>query len=39
MHLSRMIDLSRYSNVTRIELTAINDGGGIGWDDFAFTVQ
>ena len=34
-----IVDLSQYSNVTRIELTAINDGGGIGWDDFAFTVQ
>jgi hypothetical protein len=33
-----IVDLSQYSNVTRIELTALNDGGGIGWDDFAFTV-
>ena len=28
------IDLSAYTNITRIELVDIVDGGGIGWDDF-----
>ncbi len=30
------IDLTGFSNVTRIELTEITDAAGIGWDDFCF---
>lgn len=30
------VDLTAYTNVTRIEITNINDPGGIGWDDFTF---
>lgn len=32
-----MIDLSAYSNVTRIELVDIVDSAGIGWDEFTLT--
>ena len=31
------IDLSAYTNITRIELVDIVDGAGIGWDDFMLT--
>jgi len=34
-----MVDLSSFSNVTRIELVNITDGGGIGWDTFSFSVM
>jgi hypothetical protein len=30
------VDLTAFHAVTRIELVAINDAGGIGWDDFLF---
>ncbi len=33
-----LIDLSPFTNVTRIELTNITDFGGIGWDTFSFSV-
>ena len=33
-----MVDLSSFSNVTRIELVNITDQGGIGWDTFYFSV-
>ncbi len=32
------IDLTGFSNVTRIELTEITDPAGIGWDDFCFDI-
>lgn len=31
------VDFSSYGALTRIELTNITDGGGIGWDDLAYT--
>ena len=31
------IDLSAYSNVTRVVLTSV-DGAGVTWDDFSFTL-
>ncbi len=34
-----MVDLSLFSNVTRIELVNITDLGGIGWDTFSFSVM
>jgi len=34
-----MVDLSSFSNVTRIELVNITDGAGIGWDTFSFSVM
>lgn len=33
----RLVDLSAFSNVTRIRIFNITDGGGIGWDTFIFT--
>ncbi|MGG7568496.1 VPLPA-CTERM sorting domain-containing protein [Rhodovulum sp. DZ06] len=30
-------DLSAYSNITRLEIVDITDGGGLGYDDFSFT--
>ncbi len=33
------IDLSGFSDVTRIEIIDINDQGGIGWDDFSFETD
>ncbi len=33
-----LIDLSAFTNVTRIELTNITDFAGIGWDTFSFNV-
>jgi hypothetical protein len=30
------VDLTSYQSVTRIEITAISDAGGIAWDDFRF---
>ena len=34
-----MVDLSSFSNVTRIELVNITDLFGIGWDTFSFSVM
>jgi hypothetical protein len=34
--LSTPVDLSSFSNVSRMEIIYIYDGGGIGWDDFHF---
>jgi hypothetical protein len=34
-----LVDLSAYSNVTRIEIYNITDFAGLGWDDFTFTVD
>lgn len=31
-----LVDLSAYSNVTRISINGITDGGGLGFDDFSF---
>ncbi len=33
------VDLSSFSNVTRIELVNIADAAGIGWDTFSFSVM
>ncbi|MHC4429350.1 MAG: hypothetical protein ACYS0D_12240 [Planctomycetota bacterium] len=33
-----IVDLSPFSNVTRIELVNIVDNSGIGWDTFSFTL-
>jgi hypothetical protein len=33
------VDLTSFNNVTRIEITAINDAGGIAWDDFNFCLS
>ncbi len=33
-----LIDLSPFTNVTRVELTNITDSFGIGWDTFSFSV-
>jgi len=32
------VDLTAFGDVTRIELVAINDAGGIAWDDFQFCL-
>ncbi len=32
------IDLSSWGTITSFELTNITDGGGIGWDDIAYTA-
>jgi hypothetical protein len=32
------VDISEFSDVTRIEITNIMDSSGIGWDDIAFDV-
>ena len=32
-----LVDLSAFSNVTRIEIVDIIDGAGIGWDDISLT--
>ena len=32
-----LVDLSAYSNVTRISINSVQDGGGLGFDDFTFT--
>ena len=32
------VDLTAFGNVTRIEITAITDAGGIAWDDFSFCL-
>ncbi|MBI1851106.1 MAG: hypothetical protein HYR85_12250 [Planctomycetes bacterium] len=33
------VDLTSFANVTRIEIVAITDPGGVAWDDFTFDVQ
>jgi hypothetical protein len=34
----QLIDLSAYSDVSKVRLYDINDNNGIGWDDFTFDV-
>jgi hypothetical protein len=38
VYVPTLIDLTAYSNVTRIEIKNITDPGGLGWDDFTFDV-
>ena len=33
-----LVDLSAFSNITRIRIHSITDLAGLGWDDFSFTV-
>jgi hypothetical protein len=33
-----LINLNAFSGITRIEIAGITDGGGLGYDDFTFTV-
>lgn len=33
---AQLVDLSAYKDVTRIDITDITDGGGIGWTNFSF---
>jgi PEP-CTERM motif len=33
-----VINLSAFAGITRIEIARITDGGGLGYDDFTFTV-
>jgi len=33
-----LVDLSAFSNVTKIRIYGITDGGGLGWDDFTFNA-
>ncbi|MEQ9372439.1 MAG: Ig-like domain-containing protein [Coleofasciculus chthonoplastes F3-SA18-01] len=33
-----LIDLSSFSNITRISINTITDGGGIGYDDFQYEL-
>jgi hypothetical protein len=35
---ANLVDLSAFSNITRIEIVNISDPGGLGFDDFTFTV-
>ena len=34
-----LVDLSAWGSVTRLELTNINDGAGIGWDNLAYSAN
>lgn len=34
-----LVDLSAYSNVTKIRIYNITDPAGLGWDDFKFTAS
>ena len=36
---ANLVDLTVFTNVTSIRIYAINDPGGLGWDDFTFTVS
>lgn len=36
--LPNLVDLSAFSNVTRIRIHGITDNNGLGWDDFTFDV-
>jgi hypothetical protein len=35
---TQLVNLASYSNVTRVRIHSITDGGGLGWDNFSFTV-
>ena len=34
-----IFELPEYENVTRLELVEIDDGSGVGWDDFSFVAH
>ena len=34
-----LVDLSAYSDVTRVEIADVHDRYGVGWDDFAFEIE
>jgi len=36
-HTPNFVDLTSFSDVTRIRIYGITDGGGLGWDNFEFT--